>query len=132
MDNRSIPRCTVIPELGYADVVAAAEWLCAAFGFTPRIRIGSHRIQLNVRDGAIVVIEGGGGSSSVMVRVDDVDAHHAHAVARGVEIARAPKSHPFGERQYTAVDLGGHRWKFTQSISDVAPESWGGESVNLR
>jgi hypothetical protein len=32
------------------------------------------------------------------------------------------------ERQYTAEDLGGHRWTFAQSIADVAPEEWGGLS----
>jgi len=26
-----------------------------------------------------------------------------------------------------AVDLGGHRWDFSQSIADVDPASWGGE-----
>jgi hypothetical protein len=36
--------------------------------------------------------------------------------------------YPYGERQYTAEDLGGHRWTFSQSIADVAPEEWGGLS----
>ena len=35
-----------------------------------------------------------------------------------------------GERQYTAVDLGGHVWTFSQSIADVAPEGWGGVSAS--
>ena len=39
--------------------------------------------------------------------------------------------HPYGERQYNALDFAGHRWTFTQSIADVAPETWGGESVDL-
>jgi len=55
--NRSIPNCTVIPELAYADVGEAADWLCDAFGFTVRLRIGNHRAQLNVGDGAMVVTE---------------------------------------------------------------------------
>ena len=67
----------------------------------------------------------------IMVRVDDVDAHHARAVAGGVQIERPPTDYPYGERQYTAVDLGGHVWKFTQTIADVLPEDWGGESGEL-
>jgi uncharacterized glyoxalase superfamily protein PhnB len=35
--------------------------------------------------------------------------------------------HEFGERQYTAEDLAGHHWTFSQALSDVDPASWGGE-----
>ena len=40
--NRSIPRATVIPVLAYPDVNQAAAWLCDAFGFSVRLRIGEH------------------------------------------------------------------------------------------
>ncbi len=53
--NRSMPGGTVIPELAYPDVAEAAAWLCEAFGFTVRLAIGDHRIQLNVGDGAVVL-----------------------------------------------------------------------------
>lgn len=53
--NRSMPRSTVIPQLAYRDVGAAAKWLCDAFGFTLRIGMGNHRAQLNVGDGAVVL-----------------------------------------------------------------------------
>jgi len=133
--NRSIPRCTVIPELAYPDVTAAADWLCRQFGFRVRLRIANHRVQLNVGDGALVVTElrgkGVDQAHSMMVRVEDVDAHHERASLGGAQILRAPADHPYGERQYTAVDLGGHVWTFTQSIADVAPEDWGGVSVEL-
>jgi hypothetical protein len=46
--------------------------------------------------------------------------------ACGAHIVHPPIDHFFGERQYTVVDLGGHRWTFSQSIADVDPESWGG------
>ncbi len=49
--NRSIPRSTVIPEFPYRDVGEAIDWLCRVFGFTLRLRIGSHRAQRNVGDG---------------------------------------------------------------------------------
>jgi uncharacterized glyoxalase superfamily protein PhnB len=136
--NRSIPSCTVIPELAYADVSAAAGLLCAAFGFTVRLRIANHRVQLNVGSySAVVVTElrGNGRADvahSVMVRVEDVNAHHDRAKASGARIMRPPQDHPFGERQYTVQDLGGHLWTFTESIADSDPRDWGGEPVDLR
>jgi uncharacterized glyoxalase superfamily protein PhnB len=38
-----MPACSVIPELAYADVGAAADWLCDTFGFTVRLRIANQR-----------------------------------------------------------------------------------------
>lgn len=133
--NRSIPAATVIPELGYPDVGAAAEWLSKAFGFTVRLRIANHRIQMNVGEGgAIVLVEASRAADhthGVMVRVPNVAAHHEQAERAGAKILQAPSDYPYGERQYTAQDPAGHRWNFTQSIADVEPESWGGTSVAL-
>jgi uncharacterized glyoxalase superfamily protein PhnB len=134
LTNRSIPQSTVIPELAYPDIGAAIDWLGAAFGFTLRLRIGAHRAQLNVGDGAVVLTEWSADDesvSSVMVRVDDIDAHHERSLQHGARIVRPPADHPYGERQYNAVDLAGHRWTFSQSIFDVAPEAWGGASGQL-
>ena len=127
-----MPPGTVIPELAYTDVRAAAEWLCRAFGFSERLRIGDHRVQLRVGDAAIVVVQQAAtpaGSGGIMVRVADVDAHHATAAAMGARILGVPVDYPYGERQYSAVDPGGHRWTFSQSIADVDPATWGGELV---
>jgi predicted enzyme related to lactoylglutathione lyase len=124
--NRSIPNCSVIPELPYASVVEAAAWLERAFGFTPRVLVGEHRVQMNVGAGAIVVVEGEASGCRVLVRVEDADAHAERARAAGARIVKEPADHPYGERQYTARDLGGHAWTFSQSIADVAPEEWGG------
>src|SRR2546422_7455846 len=60
--NRSMPSSTVIPVLLYRDVVQAVEWLCGTFGFTEHLRIGSHRSQLTVVDGTVVVAAGPPGS----------------------------------------------------------------------
>lgn len=135
--NRSMPRCTVIPELAYPDVGEAIDWLCNAFEFTLRLRIANHRAQLNVGDCAVVLTErrrehDGELAHAVMVRVEDVERHHARAVQRGVRILRPPADSPYGERQYTAVDLGGHVWTFSQSIADVAPEDWGGTPGTMK
>ena len=132
--NRSMPRCTVIPELAYPDVAEAMAWLSDAFGFTLRLQIANHRAQLNVGDGAVVLSERRqreGDSEvdvahAVMVRVDDVDSHCEHARQRGARILRPPADYPYGERQYTVMDLGGHYWTFSQSIADVDPTDWGG------
>jgi uncharacterized glyoxalase superfamily protein PhnB len=128
--NRSMPSSTVIPVLAYADVSEAIDWLCTRFGFTERWRVGSHRAQLAVGDGAVALTEEpvGGSVSPVMVRVDDVDGHHEHADLHGARILQQPADYPYGERQYTAEDLAGHVWTFSQSIADVAPEEWGGRT----
>ena len=149
LENRSIPSATVIPVLVYEDVAEAVEWLSDAFGFVERLRIGDHRSQLTIGDGAMVVagrrVSSGSWSSdpvefrpprrgvvshSVLVRVPDIDAHYERARANGARIVEAPSDHPYGERQYAAEDLAGHRWTFSQSIADVAPEEWGGESIH--
>ena len=131
LPNRSMPGSTVIPVLGYDDVAEAIAWLCEAFGFTERWRAGGHRAQLAVGDGAVAVTQRGAGTQAaqVMVRVADVEAHHERARAHGAHIVEPPAEYPYGERQYTAEDLGGHRWTFSQSIADVAPESWGGTTA---
>jgi uncharacterized glyoxalase superfamily protein PhnB len=64
-----------------------------------------------------------------MVRIDDADRHHERARDRGARILQPPTDFPYGERQYTAEDLGGHRWTFSETIADVAPEEWGGRSA---
>ena len=128
LSNRSVPAAQVIPELPYDDVGEASDWLCAAFGFTERLRIGNHRAQLVFGDGAVIVVERGddASTSSVLVRVEDADSHHARAAEHGARIVHPPTDYPYGERQYTAEDIGGHRWTFSQSIADVDPASWGG------
>ncbi len=134
--NRSIPHATVIPVLSYPDVDQAAAWLCDALGFSVRLRIGSHRVQLNVGDGAVIVgemrpnevdVSGGLGlGHSILVRVDDADAHCQRARTRGAKILREPTTHPYGERQYNVEDLAGHLWTFSQSVADADPREWGG------
>lgn len=128
IQNRSVPNAQVIPELPYDDVGAASDWLCDAFGFTERLRIGDHRAQLVFGEGAVIAIERGdeASTSSLLVRVEDADSHHAQAAEHGAQILSPPTDHPYGERQYTAQDIGGHRWTFSESIADIDPASWGG------
>jgi uncharacterized glyoxalase superfamily protein PhnB len=130
--NRSMPGATVTPELPYRDVPEAAAWLVRAFGFTERLRIGNHRAQLSFGDGAVVLVTSSDPSGlsarlSLLVRVDDLDRHCEAARNEGARIVSEPADYPYGERQYTAEDPGGHRWTFSQSIADVDPAAWGGE-----
>jgi uncharacterized glyoxalase superfamily protein PhnB len=126
ISNRSVPEAAVIPELPYPDVREAADWLTRAFGFTERLQIGDHRAQLVFENGAVIAIEGDAPGSTLLVRVKDADAHHARAASAGAKILSDPEDYPYGERQYSAVDPGGHRWTFSQSIADVDPAAWGG------
>lgn len=138
--NRSIPGATVIPVLVYPDVREAVDWLEAAFGFRERVRIGEdHRAQLSFGEsGGLIVADvrheqrppAAGHSHSVMVRIDDADAHCERARAHGAEITMEPTDFEYGERQYGAVDPAGHRWTFSETTADVAPEEWGGETVD--
>jgi uncharacterized glyoxalase superfamily protein PhnB len=137
--NRSAPRATVVPILVYEEVEKAIDWLCDAFGFTERLRAAAPggnvtHAQLAIAEGAVMLGRQGGEfrsprpneiSQYVTVRVDDLDEHFERARQRGARILKSPTDMPFGERQYTAEDPWGHRWTFSQSIADVAPEAWG-------
>ena len=135
--NRSMPPGQMIPELTYPDISAAAQWLSYAFGFSERLRIANHRIQLTFGSGAVILVNGtvqpsDCSSHSIMVRVDDVDRHFTHAQKAGVKVMGAPTTYPYGERQYAAQDLVGHRWVFSQTVADVDPNEWGGVLVGTQ
>jgi len=130
--NRSMPDAAVIPELAYADVLGAAKWLREHFGFQERLRIADHRVQMDVTIGGAVIITKRDPSTnldnahSVLVRIENIDDHYRKVVSKGVRIIHPIKSHPYGERQYTAQDFEGHVWTFSQTLEDVDPATWGG------
>ena len=132
--NRSVPPCVVIPVLIYPDPAVAANWLADAFGFTVRLRIANHRIQLKVGDGCVTIAEGNvvpNNSHITQVRIQDARAHCEQARQNGAIILTEPLDQPYGERQYNAEDFYGHRWDFTETIKDVAPEEWSGGAFHL-
>jgi uncharacterized glyoxalase superfamily protein PhnB len=142
MRNASIPPYSVLPVLAYDDVRAAVEYLTQVFGFAERVQIGDHRAQLcaGAGGGAVIVADATHGrrspaaadgvTQSVMVRVDDVDAHYRAAVVAGAQVTSEPADYAYGERQYSVRDPAGHLWTFTQSVADIAPETWGGVTVS--
>ncbi len=137
--NRSAPGASVVPILVYEDVEKAIDWLCDTFGFKERLRAGAPggpvlHAQLAFAEGAVMLGRQGGEfraprsgevSQYVTVHVENADEHFERARRLGAKILKAPADMPFGERQYTVEDPWGHRWTFSQSIADVALESWG-------
>ena len=142
--NRSAPHARVVPVLTVADVRAAVAWYTEVFGFVEHVRIGEgHRSQLGLPDAPaaeLVVAEVRPGrctptaetSHQVMFKVADVATVVEHAVARGAELVDPPHDWEYGERQATVRDPFGHQWVLNQTLSDVAPEQWGGQTVTPR
>jgi uncharacterized glyoxalase superfamily protein PhnB len=138
--NRSVPPPTVIPVLVYPDVREAVAWLGAAFGFAERTRIGeSHRAQMSIGDdGAMIVADVQGERQAphegivthvMKVRVDNVGAWYERARDHGARVLEPPVDREYGERECTVEDLAGHRWEFTETLRDVAPEEYGCQTV---
>jgi uncharacterized glyoxalase superfamily protein PhnB len=126
--------------LVYPDVRAAVDWLTAAFGFAERTRIGeSHRAQMSIgADGAMIVADVAGErqppradvvTHEIKVRVEDVAAQFERARAAGAKVLEPPVDREYGERECTIEDLAGHRWQFTETLRDVAPEEYGCQTI---
>ncbi|MGH2969710.1 MAG: VOC family protein [Solirubrobacteraceae bacterium] len=137
----------IMPSLRYEDVGRALEWLAGAFGLEEHLRWTApdgvvHHAEMHV-GGAFVELSGasdehpsprmlGGTSGALVVLVDDVDAHCDHARTSGAAIRAQPEDKPWGLRQYTAEDLEGHLWEFSQYLRHVPPEEWGAELSDRR
>ncbi len=138
----------IVPMVAYADAAAAIDWLTDAFGFReraeqrytdehgtvvhaevewagevvmlatpnehyegPRRHRETCEIARRWQDNPWVV-------DGLFVTVDDVDAHHARAVAAGATVIRPLEDSPdAGMRLYTAEDCEGHRWMFGQPFA---------------
>jgi uncharacterized glyoxalase superfamily protein PhnB len=130
----------------YQDAAAAIKWLCEAFGLEVRLKVEGEggRIEhseLSYGGGLVMVGQEGGAhdrrlwklkmqsprslaganTQSVMVYVDDVDAHCAQARACGAQVVEEPQNHDYGEtywsdRSYGVLDIEGHLWWVTQRL----------------
>ena len=129
--------------LVYPDVRAAVSWLTDVFGFVERVRVGdSHRSQLQIgADGAMIAADTSGDQQPpepqapthvIKVRVEDVDAQFERARSGGARVLQEPTEYEYGERECTVEDLAGHRWQFTQTLRDVAPEEIGLDGTGWR
>lgn len=123
----------VIPVLVYENIVAAHDFLIEAFGFTSG---GIHRtpegnaVHAEVRAGDFAIwlhrvtaehqmaspLPLAASSSGLVVHVGDVAAHYDRARSRGARVESEPRDMPYGQREYGARDLEGHRWWFASSM----------------
>lgn len=128
----------IYPRLGYEDEHAAIEFLTRAFGLRERVEArqehedGHVLAWLEAGDGVVMVghtqhdvhgihspAETGAATCMINVTVDDVDAHHARAVAAGARITMALNDAFYGERRYEATDPEGNRWHFGEPLASV-------------
>jgi uncharacterized glyoxalase superfamily protein PhnB len=111
-------RPSIYPTVLYADAKAAIEQLTEVFGFTQlsvyegeggsvlhaELAQGNGAVMLGSkgRGGVFDAAMKDAGPTGVYVVVDDVDAHHRHAVEHGAEILMPPTDQDYGSRDYMA------------------------------
>jgi uncharacterized glyoxalase superfamily protein PhnB len=140
--ERRLP--SIYPRLAYQDEAAALEFLTRAFGLRERRELrredpGGMLAWLELGDGVVMIgragpthhelyspRETGRSTGMVNVTVQDIDAHHARAVAAGVRVVMPLEDMHFGNRRYEALDLEGQRWSFHESLEDVRRRRKGG------
>ena len=126
----------VVPYRYYGDAGAAVDWLADAFGFTVqsvrRSPEGSVRTAtLQLGDGLVFIGPGmeqfgtrgvrgadEGVASSVHIYVNDLENHRAVAEKASATVSPIQDT-PRGDKQYTARDLEGQRWIFSEHVRDV-------------
>ena len=121
----------IVPYLSYRDPAAAMAFLAEAFGLST--------VQVQKDDaGGIVhaeMVHGNGivmlgtadlpkGSPGLFLVVEDVDAHHARAVAAGAEVVYGPEDTEWGARRWRARDPEGHEWSFGTYQPSTEPPAW--------
>ncbi|MEW2526965.1 VOC family protein [Streptomyces sp. NPDC047071] len=130
-------RPSIFPTLLYADAKAAIAQLTEAFGFTETSVYESEdgtvlHAELSFGNGAVMLGSKGpggvfaetmqnAGPAGIYVVVDDVDAHHQHALEHGADILVPPTDQDYGSRDYLARDAEGNVWSF----GTYAPEIGG-------
>jgi uncharacterized glyoxalase superfamily protein PhnB len=139
--NRSAPHARVVPVLTVADVRTAVDWYGRVFGFVEHVRIGEgHRAQLGLPDGPaaeLIVAEVRPGrrtpgelrSHQIMLKVASAADTAERAVEAGGTIVQPVTDYEYGERQAMLDDPFGHQWTLTETRADIAPETWGGQTV---
>ena len=113
---------TFYPTLRYRDAHAAIDFLCTAFGFEQRVVYEHEGVvqhaELNFGDGIVMIgseRDDGfhpGGTVSIYIATDDIDARAARAREAGAEIVREPFDTDYGSRDFAAKDPDGNVWSF--------------------
>jgi uncharacterized glyoxalase superfamily protein PhnB len=132
----------------YQNASAAIDWLCDAFGFEVRLKVEGdggriEHSELAYGEAVVMVAQesplsektwkqtlrsplslNGAATQSIMVYVDDADAHCARARSHGARIVDEPSTHDYGDdywsdRSYGALDPEGHLWWITQRLRNA-------------
>ncbi|HUN86496.1 MAG TPA: VOC family protein [Terracidiphilus sp.] len=135
--NRSVPTDTVLPHVDYQDVDQAIGWLTKAFGFSEHYRYGNPVSGAQMRLGNAWIMVGrvkpghstpkklGFGTQCLTVFVEDIESHFKRAKSVGVVLLEDLHETEYGELQYAAEDLDGHRWLFSRHARNMDPSQWG-------
>jgi PhnB protein len=132
-------RIALTTYLAVNDAPAAIAFYTEAFGAVedmrmtePNGRVG--HAQISIGDVAIFLADEhpeigvkspttlGGSPVSLMLRVPDVDATFAQAVAAGATVERPVEDAFYGERSGWLIDPFGHRWSLSTPIEEVSRE----------
>jgi uncharacterized glyoxalase superfamily protein PhnB len=133
--------------LCYERAADAIDWLVKAFGFEVRLKVPGENgkiehAELVFGDAVFMVGDArreqqpyrrapseldGANTQSIMVYVEDLDAHYARARDAGAKISKEIATHDYGEeywtdRGYECQDLGGHHWYFSERVRTGAPK----------
>jgi len=130
-------RPAFISSVIYKDNRAALKWLQKAFGFEPSEVLTDAKdnivhAEMTHGDGVIMISNeftswarspdsvGGTNTQRVHVRLEKgIDEHCARARAAGAKVAMDPADQFYGDRTYSAMDLEGHHWTFSQTVKAV-------------
>ena len=123
------------------------DWLCQAYGFELRLKVegdggqiehselcfGEAVIMLSrecpVDDRFVIPglspLTAGANTQNLMIYVDDVEAHFAHARSHGAVIVNQPQTHDYGDdywsdRSYGTLDPEQHHWWFSERLKTGA------------
>ena len=132
-------RPAFIPSVIYKDNRAALAWLQSAFGFEASevltaangdivhaemshgngiVMIGSEFAEWTRSPASL----GGKNTQRIHVRLErGIDEHCARARQAGAQVSE-PANQFYGDRTYMAIDLEGHRWTFSQPVSNPSRE----------
>jgi uncharacterized glyoxalase superfamily protein PhnB len=116
----------IFPALKYDDANAAIDWLGKAFGFSKHMVVPDDKggvAHAELRIGGAMIMLGSMGKpdpanpwtterQGVYVQITDIDEHYALAKAAGAKIERPLADTPYGAREYSVRDPGGHLWSF--------------------
>lgn len=122
-----------IATLVCVDIPRAVEFLTTVFGLGPgdtttipdgtvvhgEVEVGSGTVWLHPESPDFDLAAPsthGHATATMVVLVDDVDAHHAHAASMGAQVRYPPIDQPYGYREYGVVDTEGHLWSFMKPL----------------